>query len=280
VRLPRLLIPLAALSLVAGAAGAADAATRKAPPRRAAIAWAPAATAAVHPGVQTDTSGAQCTANFVYTDGVSVFLGQAAHCSGTGSATSTDGCTSKTLPEGTAVTVDGAKHPGVMVYNSWARMQSAGEKNADTCAYNDLALIRLDPADVAATNPSVPFFGGPTGLRTTELAVGDTIESYGNSSLRAGLSPLSPKYGRSLGDDAGGWNHTVYTVTPGIPGDSGSGFLDSSGRAFGVLSTVAIAPLAGSNGVGDLARELSYAQAHGMAGLSLVNGTEPFSGAI
>jgi len=45
-----------------------------------------------------------------------------------------------------------------------------------------------------------------------------------------------------------------------------------------VLSTVAIAPLAGSNGVGDLGKELAYAQANsGIAGLSLVNGTEPFS---
>jgi hypothetical protein len=117
-------------------------------------------------------------------------------------------------------------------------------------------------------------------VRSTELLLGDTVESYGNSSLRFGLTPFSPKYGRSLGDDSGGWNHTVYTVTPGIPGDSGSGFLDDSGKAFGVLSTVALAPLTGSNGVGDLSRELAYAQGHGFAGLTLVNGTEPFTGGI
>jgi hypothetical protein len=274
----RLLVPLAALTLVAGLAAAADASAK--PARRGPVAWAPAATATIHPGVQTDTAGAQCTANFVYTDGVDTFLGQAAHCSGTGAATDTNGCTAKTLPEGTAVTVSGASRPGVMVYNSWARMQSGPKPDANTCAYNDLALIKLDPADVAKTNPSVPSFGGPTGVRTTELLLGDTVESYGNSSLRFGLTPFSPKYGRSLGDDSGGWNHTVYTVTPGIPGDSGSGFLDDSGKAFGVLSTVAIAPLAGSNGVGDLSRELAYAQSHGFAGLSLVNGTEPFTGGI
>jgi hypothetical protein len=242
--------------------------------------WAPAATATVHPGVQTYTGGAQCTANFVYTDGTNTYLGQAAHCSGTGASTETDGCLAESLPEGTLVEIDGATKPGVMVYNSWIRMQQAGEKDADTCAYNDLALIRLDPADVALTNPSVPFFGGPVGLRSAPTEFGDTVVSYGNSSLRFGLSDLSPKYGRSLGTDSGGWNHTVYTATPGIPGDSGSGFLDDSGHAFGVLSTVAIAPLAGSNGVGDLAHELAYAQSHGFGGLSLVPGTEPFSGAI
>ena len=55
--------------------------------------WAPAASATVHPGVMTYTDGAQCTANFVYTDAAgTVYIGQAAHCSGTGGQTDTDGC--------------------------------------------------------------------------------------------------------------------------------------------------------------------------------------------
>jgi hypothetical protein len=63
-----------------------------------------------------------------------------------------------------------------------------------------------------------------------------------------------------------------------VPGDSGSAFLDAEGNALGTLSTLALAPLAGSNGVGDLAHELAYAQAtSGIAGLRLVPGTEPFS---
>ena len=48
----------------------------------AALAWAPASTATVHPGVQTFTEGAQCTANFIFRDGADTFIGQAAHCSG------------------------------------------------------------------------------------------------------------------------------------------------------------------------------------------------------
>ena len=48
----------------------------------------------------------------------------------------------------------------------------------------------------------------------------------------------------------------------------------------GVLSTVAIAPLAGSNGVGDLAKEVAYANSHGVAGLALVPGTEAFAPVI
>ena len=278
IRLIRLAAPLAALTLLGGAVVASSSAS--AAPKRAKAAYATAATATVTPGVQTNSPSGQCTANFVYSDGVSVYLGQAAHCTGTGAATSTDGCDSGSLPEGTLVQIDGASKPGVMVYNSWIRMQQAGEADPNACAYNDLALLRLDPADVSRTNPSVPVFGGPTGLRTTGTALGEKVASYGNSSLRLGLSPLSPKYGRSLGTDSAGWNHTVYTVTPGIPGDSGSGFLDGTGKAFGVLSTVAIAPLAASNGVGDLSRELAYAQSHGLPGVALVNGTEPFTGAL
>jgi hypothetical protein len=68
----------------------------------------------------------------------------------------------------------------------------------------------------------------------------------------------------------------VFTVSPGIPGDSGSAFLDARGHALGVLSTLQLAPLVGSNGVGDLNHELTYAEAHsGIAGLRLAKGPNP-----
>jgi hypothetical protein len=241
--------------------------------------WAPAATAAIHPGVQTFTNGGQCTANFIYTDGSAVYIGQAAHCSGTGGNTATNGCTSGSLPIGTQVEVTGASQPGVMVYNSWLTMQALGETDANTCQYNDIALVQLAPADAAKVNPSIPHWGGPVALSTATLAVGATVYSYGNSELRGGVTQLSPKRGISLGDAGNGWSHSVYTVSPGIPGDSGSAFLDPTGKAIGILSTLAIAPLAGSNGVGDVSRELSYMQARSSFGaVHLVPGTEPFNG--
>jgi hypothetical protein len=240
--------------------------------------WAPAATAAIHPGVQTLTEGAQCTANFVFTDGADVFIGQAAHCSGTGGSTETDGCTSPSLPVGTPVTVDGASQPGTMVYNSWLTMQAQGETDADTCAYNDLALVRLAPADAAKVNPSIPHWGGPTALATTGTSAGQRVYSYGNSSLRQGITLLSPKTGVSLGDAGNGWSHNVFTVSPGVPGDSGSAFLDGNGRALGILSTLQLAPLAGANGVGDLPHELAYLHSHTSINAQLAPGTEPFNG--
>lgn len=239
-------------------------------------AWAPAKSAPIHPGVQVFTAGAQCTANFVFQEGSSVFLGQAAHCSGTGEQTETDGCSSGSLPLGTPVEVTGASKPGTLAYGSWLTMQAAGETDPDTCAYNDLSLIRIDPADINGVNPSVPGFGGPTGVGSIG-GLGSTVYSYGNSSLRGGVTKLSPKQGVVFQNEGGGWSHVVVTLTPGVPGDSGSGFLNGSGAAVGVLSTLQIAPLAGTNGVGDLAEELAYLRANSAFGaLQLVPGTEPF----
>lgn len=146
--------------------------------------------------------------------------------------TETNGCTSESLPLGTAVEVTGASQPGKLAYNSWLTMHANGESDENTCAFNDLALVQLNAADVGAVNPSVP---------------------------------------------GEGWTHLVTTLTPGIPGDSGSGFLDASGNAFGVLSTLDLAPLPGSNGVGDLAKELAYERANGpFPNLQLVHGTVKF----
>ncbi|HET7485925.1 MAG TPA: serine protease [Solirubrobacterales bacterium] len=245
-----------------------------------ASAWAPIGSATVHPGVQVFTEEAQCTSNFVFEEGSEVFLGQAAHCSGTGGQTETDGCTSASLPLGTPVEVTGASKAGTLVYNSWLTMQADGETDADTCAYNDLALIRIDPADVGKVNPSVPGFGGPTGVGAAGGA-GATVYSYGNSELRGGVTKLSPKQGVVVQEEGNGWSHGVITLTPGIPGDSGSGFLNSSGAAFGILSTLQLAPLAGSNGVGDLGKEIAYMHAHSsFTAAQLVPGTQPFKAGL
>jgi hypothetical protein len=253
-----------------------------------AASWAPADSAAIHPGVQMYTDGAQCTANFVFTDGAAnVYVGYAAHCAGTGAATDTNGCDAGSLPLGTKVdfvengslvTAGQTVGTGTLVYSSWLAMQKAGTTDANACDYNDFALVKVDAPYTDDVNPSVPFWGGPVALESNGTTAGEDVFSFGNSSLRGGVEVLSPKQGKSLGTTGGGWSHNVYTATPGIPGDSGSAFLDQDGNALGTLSTVQIAPLAGSNGVSDLSRELAFAQQHsGISGLQLVPGTEPFS---
>ena len=246
-------------------------------PASAAPVWAPADTATITPGVQTYTGGSQCTANFIFTDGTNVFIGQAAHCSSLDGNTETNGCIARSHPLGTAVEIEGASRAGTMVYNSWLAMQQAGESNDTVCLNNDFALVRIDPADHDKVNPSLPQWGGPVALNTRGTDTFEDIYSYGNSSLRFGLTPTSPKKGYSLGSGADGWTHPLYTVTPGIPGDSGSGFVDADGNAFGVLSTLSAAPFPASNNASDLALCLAYMRSHGGPAASLEPGTEPFT---
>ncbi len=240
---------------------------------------ATAATNGIHPGDQTYTDGAQCTANFIFSDGANTYIGQAAHCSSTGSNTDTNGCTTQSLPLGTPVTILGANHPGTLAYNSWIAMQANHEADANACAYNDLALVKIDPADVGLVDPNIPHWGGPGGINTTGTASGDSVYSYGNSILRLGVTALSPKVGISGGDDGNGWTHIVTTVSPGIPGDSGSAFLDANGNALGDLSTLSVGVPGGvQNNVSDLNHELDYMHSHGGPAANLVLGTTAFDG--
>jgi hypothetical protein len=253
-----------------------------------AVADAPEVTAAttIGPGVQMFTRGAQCTANFVFTDGAGrPYVGYAAHCAGKGEATDVNGCRNGSVPLGTrvrfargatAATAGTTVGRGRLVYSSWRTMRRRGTTGQAICTGNDFALVRVGRAHRGKVDPTVPFWGGPTGVAGAPAA-GAQVFGYGSSSLRP-TELLSPKTGASLGR-ASRWVFDVYTATPGVPGDSGSGYLDADGRAVGTLSTVAIAPLAGSNGVGTLARELRYAQRRsGIDGLRLVRGTQPFRG--
>lgn len=213
----------------------------------------------IHPGVMTRSEAGQCTSNFIFKAGDKVLIGQAAHCTGTGEATETDGCTSKSLPLGTEVKIDGASKPGKLVYNSWLAMHENGEKNKDTCAFNDFALVEIADEDEGKVTSTVPKFGGPTGLQDGPVGVGSMVYSYQNSSARGGIAALSPKTGTVLGEGGNGWSHEVVTLTPGVPGDSGSGFMTADGKAFGLLSTLNLLPAPGTNGVVDLNKAVSYA---------------------
>ncbi len=251
----------------AGAAGAA-------PPD-----FAPADTATLHPGVLLVTDGKGCTANFVFTDAAGhYYLGQAAHCASRGEPDEFDGCIDPVLPLGTEVRVHGSQVRGTLAYSSWNTMQAVRESDENVCRTNDFALVRLPDSAVAALNPSVPFFGGPTGLASGTAGIGDLAVSYGNSPLRYGVQELSPKHGVLVKSTDDHWAYIAYFLTPVIPGDSGSGVLDEDGRALGVASSLIVVPYPAGNGVVNLVSALTYAQQHsGIKGLRLVPGTEPFT---
>lgn len=236
--------------------------------------WASVDDATIRPGTPVVTDGAGCTSNFIYVEGDDVLIGMAAHCAGTDDNSQTDGCLSGVNPVGTPVQIDGASFPGVMVYNSWVTMQSVGETDQNACDFNDLALVRIDPRDHAAVNPTFQGWGGPLAISQGAAANEDTY-TYGRSSLRPGFST---KQGTVTAREGGGWTYSVSTATnPGIPGDSGSGFIDERGDAMGVLSTVELFPQTGSNGVTDLRMALDYARLHTDRRPLLATGTEAFT---
>ena len=234
----------------------------------------------VHPGVQTYTKGGQCTANFLFRRGDTRYIGQAAHCSGKGEAMDTNGCKNKSQPLGTKVKVGNATRKGEIAYSSWVAMRRAGEpKSSVQCKFNDFALVELGGPAARKAVPTVPYFGGPTGLAPSSSSkqAGDPVYSYGHSSLRPdGEKTLRRKSGVVTSTSGKGWSRTVRTDSPGVPGDSGSPFLDGDGRALGTLSTVALFPDTASNGVADLHKEVEYARKHGMPGLELIEGRKPF----
>ena len=92
-----------------------------------------------------------------------------------------------------------------------------GEADPDTCQYNDLALVKLDPSRRRQGQPVDPALGRPERVGAS-TALRDKVYSYGNSELRGGITQLSPKEGYSLGDDAGGWTPPRLHGDPGHPG--------------------------------------------------------------
>jgi hypothetical protein len=200
-----------------------------------------------------------CTAAFVFAGRGATYLG----------------CAEPTMPVGTSVvivTADGSRTTGRLAYTSWATMQERGESDHARCVANDFALVELDPADVPRVDPTVPVLGGPTGLDTDGTVPGEPVASYQPHGGATGV-----RQGRSLGSSADGLAHRVEAVPPGRPGDSGSGYVDGEGRAFGVLSTLFMDGTR-TNGVADLAAALAYANDHGGIGpVQLVPGRRPFT---
>ena len=228
---------------------------------------------------ESPTSG-QCTANFVFFDASdAVYIGQAAHCTGTGGATGTDGCDAGSLPLGTPVEVDGASRPGTLAYNSWLTMQANGRDRRRRLRLQRLRAVKLDPADYGKVNPSIPFWGGPTGIADT-TALGDKVLSYGNSSLRLRHHAAEPEGGpqpRHRPATAGATRSTPSR--PASPATRAARSSTATGKAFGTLSTVQLAPEARrQRRRRPLARARLPERQRAASRVQLAQGTEAFTG--
>lgn len=226
-------------------------------------------TGSIRPGALID---GVCTADFVYTSGDRTFLGSAAHCFAdiVDPTIDPDQCLQASFPLGTEIEIAGAENPGTLAYSSWMALQDNGEQPGDMCMYNDFALIEVDEADVQNVDPTVPELGGPSELAADGVAVGDLVYGY-----LPNIAPPAVKRGIVSEVEPEGLGYTVVTVPTSMPGDSGGGYLDADGRAFGSLSGGSAA----TSLVTDLAMALGYARDNGdgLEGLDVVPGTSPFS---
>jgi hypothetical protein len=225
-----------------------------------------------------------CNSNFLYTDAAGrLYLGTVALCAhrnakpgdGPSGHLAHNGCGFDSYPLGTPVALAGTAITGKLAYSSWVAMQSYGERDPIVCTDNNFALIELPGEARSVTNPSVPTLGGPLASPPGFYAPpGDAVVGYASGPAHAGLA--APMDGTIIGQTEDGWAHLVYTAPPPLPGDSGSGYLDSRGYAVGALANLTTDPPA-ANTVSDLGLALAYAHKHGgLTGLRLVPGTEPF----
>ena len=168
--------------------------------------------AGVRPGAVVNSSGGQCSFNFMWKDPAgNRYMGTAGHCILSG------GEQTWSFGSGPVARNQSNQRVGEFVY---AVLQDP----------KDFALIRLDPGVVAS--PQMCHFGGPTG-QNDDLTQGPvTIHHYGQG---LGIGTVVP--GRTAASTSMLDPDHVYAWGGVVFGDSGSGAISSDGRALGVVVT-------------------------------------------
>jgi hypothetical protein len=226
----------------------------------------------VGPGTQMVTGGRTCTAGFAFRDARHrVYLGYAASCA-VRKTSASNPCALRPLPVGTRVRlVERGRTVGFgkLRYSSLRSLRHAGVTDAATCAANDFALVQIRGAVRRHLDPTVPYWGGPSRLGALP-PVGTTVFGLVRPSPAARSLPRAGTVEAVAGGTA-----AVTTLTPSTRGAKGSGFLDDSGRAVGILTGWSAS---GANTVESLAAVVRYARHHGVAGLRVVRGTVKVTG--
>ena len=194
-----------------------------------------------------------CTANFLFTDGSSFYVGTAGHCSNSTGETVTMQVDTTTVAD-VGTVVRRTPHPA-----------------GDGIPGSDFTLIRIDPAVQAAwgLNPAIPFVGGPNGVYSE--CGPEAVLHYGHG------YGVAVAQGKVEGGLATSWFEDSYGWTGvGAPGDSGSPVVTSGGQAAGNFTHLIVDPgtypgstLAGTR----ITRALSQ------FGVSLVNANGSLTGA-
>jgi hypothetical protein len=217
--------------------------------------WPTLTDAVVRPGVGVVSESGSCTSNFVFRSGdnSTLYLGLAAHC------------LTNSGP-GERVTIAGDVQ-GEVAYDSWYTMDNMEGDAGVSRDTNDFALIEIPNDSRYLVHPAIRHYGGPVGL-SDGAQEGQRVLTYGNTPLRQGLEPSNTREGYVV--ESSQWYTTMYILTPGLPGDSGSAVLDSRGEALGVLIHLGVLPFPASNGAVNLKPALEFAKEHGGVEVELV----------
>jgi len=113
----------------------------------------------------------------------------------------------------------------------YARQTSPVEDD-DGGVGHDFGLVEIKPDQEEAVDPSMPEFGGPTGVSDAAVPAGTPINQYGAGIGNGEVYPTQGSNGSSLGD-GGTDNDAWFAALRATPGDSGSP-IQSSAAGTGV----------------------------------------------
>lgn len=167
----------------------------------------------------SDTTLGWCSANFVFRKGSAWGLGTAGHCGTTGQPVS-----AYVVPPLTS-----GRLPGLYVIGKIGVSHNNG-------IGDDFAMINIDPEFASWMNPTMPVWGGPSGIYRG-AQVGLPVKHFGHGLVfGAGGTPragVAIRWDINRGDGFS-W------ASPAAQGDSGSGVLTLGGEAAGDLTHIVV----------------------------------------
>ena len=226
----------------------------------------------IRPGSQMfitfpDGTTAGCTANFVWRDGGGdLYIGAAGHCflpsdknaSANAQRTAESDsdvydvsqldvsvCADCTVGGATGLTFTGTTIALGDVAYARQNLPDGSEVG------HDFGLVRIPSAAESAVDPSLPQFGGPTGVSKGAVPAGLPVNQYGAGVANGEVFPTMGSNGVSEGDL--GTSESWYAAVRASPGDSGSplqateaGTGVEGGDAAGILTHLTATGTAGT----------------------------------
>jgi hypothetical protein len=177
-----------------------------------------------------------CTANFVWAAGSARYLGAAGHCFIPALATATHGVGADYNASGVVVSVCvsdcsfGGETGFVLTGNlvELGQVAYARQTAADGDVGNDFGVAAIPAALAALVRPSMPVFGGPTGVE--EVDPNDLLCHYGNGVIVGETFPTMARIGVAGGSNPKYWMGDLAAAF----GDSGSAVVTCESHLTGI----------------------------------------------